>query len=71
VNDLESVVFSLHPELQQIKDYLYSLGAIHAAMTGSGSSLYGLFKFSPKIKNCPFWFWQGRVLEKHPFKLIS
>ena len=71
INDLESVAFSLHPELQQIKDYVYSLGAIHAGMTGSGSSVYGLFKFAPKIKNCPFWFWQGTVLQKHPFKLTS
>lgn len=71
MNDLESVAFSLHPELQQVKDYIYSLGAIHSGMTGSGSSLYGLFKSSPKIENCPFWFWQGRVLQKHPFKLIS
>ena len=65
MNDLESVAFSLHPELQKIKDYLYSLGAIYAGMTGSGSSLYGLFKSSPKIDHCPFWFWQGRVLQKN------
>ena len=65
MNDLESVAFSLHPELQKIKDYLYYLGAIYAGMTGSGSSLYGLFKSSPKIDHCPFWFWQGRVLQKN------
>ena len=65
-NDLESVTFSLHPELQEIKDYIYSLGAIYAGMSGSGSSVYGLFKSSPNIKNCPFWFWQGRVLQKKP-----
>jgi 4-diphosphocytidyl-2-C-methyl-D-erythritol kinase len=67
MNDLESVVFTLHPELAQIKDYLYSLDAIYAGMSGSGSSIYGLFKSSPKIENCPFWFWQGKVLSKHSY----
>ena len=34
----------LHPEIGAIKDRLYDLGAVYAAMTGSGSSLYGLFR---------------------------
>ena len=43
INDLEEVAFNLHPELHIIKNYLYSLGAIYASMTGSGSVLYGVF----------------------------
>lgn len=43
-NDFEKSVFTLHPEIGAIKDRLYDLGAIYAAMTGSGSSLYGLFR---------------------------
>ena len=44
VNDFEQSVFALHPEIGAIKQRLYDLGAVYAAMTGSGSSLYGLFR---------------------------
>lgn len=43
-NDFEKSVFTLHPEIGAIKDKLYSLGATYAAMSGSGSSLFGLFR---------------------------
>lgn len=43
VNDFETSVFALHPEIAGIKDRLYSLGAHYAAMSGSGSSVFGLF----------------------------
>ena len=43
-NDFEKSVFALHPEIGDIKDRLYDLGATYAAMSGSGSSLYGLFR---------------------------
>ena len=42
-NDLERVVFELNPELDSIKKRLIDLGAIAAALTGSGSALFGLF----------------------------
>jgi 4-diphosphocytidyl-2-C-methyl-D-erythritol kinase len=42
-NDFEKGIFALHPELQDIKDRLYELGAVYAAMSGSGSALFGLF----------------------------
>ena len=42
-NDFEKGIFALHPELNDIKDKLYSLGARYAAMSGSGSALFGLF----------------------------
>ena len=44
VNDFEHSVFTLHPELGRIKSQLYDLGAAYAAMSGSGSSLFGLFR---------------------------
>ena len=44
VNDFEQSVFALHPEIGAIKDRLYEMGAVYAAMSGSGSSLYGLFR---------------------------
>jgi 4-diphosphocytidyl-2-C-methyl-D-erythritol kinase len=42
-NDFEGPVFKMYPELKTIKDTLYSLGAVYAAMSGSGSAIYGLF----------------------------
>ena len=44
VNDFEQSVFTLHPEIGAIKQRLYERGAVYAAMSGSGSSLFGLFR---------------------------
>lgn len=43
-NDFERGIFALHPELEDIKAKLYDLGAMYAAMSGSGSALFGLFR---------------------------
>lgn len=43
VNDFETTVFALHPELEEIKRNLYESGALYASMTGSGSALYALY----------------------------
>lgn len=43
-NDFEDAIFSQHPELAAIKRELYEQGAIYAAMSGSGSTVYGIFK---------------------------
>lgn len=42
-NDFENSVFPNHPLLADIKSQLYRLGAAYASMSGSGSSIYGLF----------------------------
>lgn len=44
VNDFEESVFPQFPAIKEIKEKLYEAGAIYAAMTGSGSSVFGLFK---------------------------
>lgn len=44
VNDFEESVFPQFPGIKEIKEKLYKQGAIYAAMTGSGSSVFGLFK---------------------------
>ena len=44
VNDFEDSVFALYPEIAAIKDKMYDLGAVYASMSGSGSSVYGLFR---------------------------
>ena len=43
VNDFEEVIFKQHPQLSEIKNELYRRGALYAAMSGSGSAVYGIF----------------------------
>lgn len=43
-NDLEPVVFSLYPQVQTIKERLQEAGAIGSLMSGSGSSVFGVFQ---------------------------
>lgn len=43
VNDFEQSVFPFHPELPAIKQTLYDMGAVYASMSGSGSTMYGIF----------------------------
>ncbi|MGA2966964.1 MAG: 4-(cytidine 5'-diphospho)-2-C-methyl-D-erythritol kinase [Terriglobales bacterium] len=43
-NDFERVVFPQYPELRDIKGALERAGSRYAALSGSGSSLYGLFR---------------------------
>ena len=47
INDFEESVFALHSEIGAVKELLYKMGATYAAMSGSGSALFGLFKEEP------------------------
>lgn len=47
VNDFEAPIFAMHPELAAIKQSLYDAGAVYAAMSGSGSALFGIFREQP------------------------
>ena len=62
-NDFEEALFPRYPVLAQLKDYLYSQGAVYAAMTGSGSAIFGLFPGEIAIKEWAFpeayRVWQG------------
>jgi 4-diphosphocytidyl-2-C-methyl-D-erythritol kinase len=44
VNDFEESVFAQYPKLADIKQDFYTRGAIYAAMSGSGSTIFGIFK---------------------------
>ena len=46
-NQFEDTIFSIYPKIGQIKNTLYDLGATYAAMSGSGSTVFGLFKTKP------------------------
>ncbi|MCK5741514.1 MAG: 4-(cytidine 5'-diphospho)-2-C-methyl-D-erythritol kinase, partial [Chlorobi bacterium] len=43
-NDFEEPVFDSHPELAAIKEQLYAGGAVLSLMSGSGSTIFGLFE---------------------------
>lgn len=43
-NDFEEVIFEEHSEIRAIKDRLYREGALYASMSGSGSTVYGVFE---------------------------
>ncbi len=46
-NDFEDYVFTAYPQIAAIKSTLYDMGAVYASMSGSGSSVYGLFNIPP------------------------
>lgn len=46
-NDFEKSVFPGHPVIENIKTQLYEMGAVYASMSGSGSSVFGLFQEEP------------------------
>ena len=48
VNDFEASIFKNHPTIAAIKEKMYSEGAFYAAMSGSGSSVFGLFDKKPE-----------------------
>ena len=47
-NDFENTLFKQHPDLKLIKENLYKEGAVYASMTGTGSTLYGIFRLDQK-----------------------
>lgn len=60
-NDFEDSLFPKFPQLQGLKEALYAAGALYASMSGSGSSIYGIFKEpAPLLKLSPDHLqWQG------------
>jgi 4-diphosphocytidyl-2-C-methyl-D-erythritol kinase len=44
LNDFEKPVFDKYPQVKALKENLYRLGAVYAAMSGSGSTVFGLFE---------------------------
>ncbi len=50
-NDFETPVFLAYPEIKKIKDLLYENGAIYASMSGTGSTVFGIFENEISITN--------------------
>ena len=63
VNDFEISVFAQHPEIGAIKERLYQLGAVYAAMSGSGSAVFGLFREQPCLDGefKGMFTWKGKI----------
>jgi len=64
VNDFERSVFAQFPEIGEAKNKLYEAGAIYASMSGSGSSLFGIFSTpvdNPKQLFPGYFTWQGKL----------
>jgi 4-diphosphocytidyl-2-C-methyl-D-erythritol kinase len=48
-NDFEKVVFPAYPAIEKVKSELYAMGAVYSSMSGSGSTIFGIFKSKPDI----------------------
>ncbi|HQV38828.1 MAG TPA: 4-(cytidine 5'-diphospho)-2-C-methyl-D-erythritol kinase [Flavobacteriales bacterium] len=65
VNDMEEYVFAKYPAIKAIKQELLARGASYAAMSGSGSSVFGVFSRKPMDLVFPegysMWVFPGRA----------
>ncbi|OZI08859.1 4-(cytidine 5'-diphospho)-2-C-methyl-D-erythritol kinase [Siphonobacter sp. BAB-5385] len=60
-NDFEQSLFPKYPQLAQIKEQLYEAGAAYASMSGSGSTVYGIFEGEvPEALFPQLTTWQGK-----------
>jgi 4-diphosphocytidyl-2-C-methyl-D-erythritol kinase len=64
VNDFEESVFNIHPQLAVIKHELYKRGALYACMSGSGSSVFGIFSTDVDLKDQfpGMTYWSGKAI---------
>ena len=62
-NDFENGLFQKYPVLPQIKAQLYEVGALYASMTGSGSTVFGIFEKVPDLQNIfsHYTVWNGEL----------
>lgn len=64
-NDFETSVFPKHPIIRDIKEEMYHQGAIYASMSGSGSSVYGLFEHPTSLTDKALFpdcfIWEGKM----------
>ena len=71
-NDLEKVVLTRYPVLARLKELMPAAGAHGALMSGSGSTVFGLFDSTAsrdrgyerllRDKNFDWWVWKGTTL---------
>jgi len=58
-NDFEPSIFEKYPGIRNIKNKMYKYGAVYASLSGSGSSVYGIFSqeknLSAYFRSCTIW----------------
>jgi 4-diphosphocytidyl-2-C-methyl-D-erythritol kinase len=61
INDFEDFAFKKHPVIRELKEELYRSGAVFSLMSGSGSSVFGIFNTKPKLSSelREFVIWEG------------
>lgn len=64
-NDFENYIFEVYPEIKNLKIFLYEHGAFFSSMSGTGSTIYGLFNNLEEAKNA-----KEKLPDKY-FKFIS
>jgi 4-diphosphocytidyl-2-C-methyl-D-erythritol kinase len=62
-NHFENTIFPQYPSIAQIKQALYAQGAQYASMTGTGSTVYGIFEHEVQLDKhfTPFKTWKGTL----------
>lgn len=50
VNDFENSIFNKYPAIRELKNQMYASGALYASMSGSGSSVFGIFDSEPNLQ---------------------
>jgi 4-diphosphocytidyl-2-C-methyl-D-erythritol kinase len=53
INDFEASVFKKYPYIAELKEFLYQSGALYATMSGSGSSVVGIFANGQPLPHFP------------------
>ena len=61
INKFETSVFRKYPQIESLKKEFYNSGAVYASMTGSGSTIYGIFDQEPTVSFNQFFTWKGRL----------
>ncbi|MFZ4399065.1 MAG: 4-(cytidine 5'-diphospho)-2-C-methyl-D-erythritol kinase [Bacteroidales bacterium] len=63
INDFEVSIFNKYPEIASIKNLLYKSGAIYSSMSGSGASVFGIFKSPPPNLSLPknSFYWISKI----------
>jgi 4-diphosphocytidyl-2-C-methyl-D-erythritol kinase len=74
-NDLEDAVLADHPEIAEVKRRLSSLGAIHAQMSGSGATVFGVFdntqmteQAEAEMRSLGYWAQRVRTVDTQEYQ---
>jgi 4-diphosphocytidyl-2-C-methyl-D-erythritol kinase len=67
INDFEKTVFEKFPEIKTLKEKMYEAGAVYAAMSGSGSAVFGIFEKETDVKKV----FEGKLVWQGDFRFVA